>query len=113
MGGALTFAGAVSCPEFSAGVPFYGIPRSDRYDLTKIKIPVQGHFGEKDEITGLSSPSDYNPLYERLTKAGVPYEMFTYPAGHGFINPTGPHYDETAAQLALSRLYEFMQKHLQ
>jgi carboxymethylenebutenolidase len=112
LGGALSFAAAVACPEIDAAVPFYGIPRSEAFDLTKIRIPVQGHFGEKDNIVGFSTPSDYEPLNAKLLKAGVPYVMHTYPVGHAFVNPSGPYYDAEATKLALSRMYEFLQKNL-
>ena len=113
MGGALSFSGATRCPEIDAAAPFYGIPRSDAYDLTTIRIPVQAHFGEKDDIVGFSSPSDYGPLYDRLKEAGVQYERYTYPAGHGFTNPNNPNHNVEATKLALSRVYDFMRKHLQ
>jgi carboxymethylenebutenolidase len=109
MGGALAFSAAALCPQISAAVPFYGIPSTD---LAQIHIPVQAHFGELDDIVGFSSPADYNQLYERLTTSGVPYEMFTYPAGHGFTKPTNPTYNADATALAFSRLYKFMDKHL-
>jgi len=113
MGGALSFKAAALCPEITAAVPFYGIPRDDRGELTRIRIPVQAHFGENDDIVGLSSPSDYLPLAEKLLTAGVPYEMFTYPgAGHGFTNPSNPNYNPECTTVAFGRLYEFMKKHL-
>lgn len=112
MGGALTFASAVRCPEISAAAPFYGIPDRTTYDLTTIRIPVQAHFGEKDQLVGFSAPSDYEPLYAQLVKAGVPYEMYAYPAAHAFTNFTGPNYSEKSAKLALSRLCDFMRKNL-
>jgi carboxymethylenebutenolidase len=112
MGGALSFAGAVRCSEISAAVPFYGIPRSAAFDLTTIRIPVQAHFGEKDDAVGFSSPSDYEPLYERLTKAGIQYEMYTYPAAHAFTNPSSPNYSPESAKLAFGRMYDFLRKHL-
>lgn len=113
MGGALSFAAAVRCPEISAAAPFYGIPRPNLpADLTKIQIPVQSHFGEKDEAVGFSSPADYNALKEKLSAAGVQHEMFTYPAGHGFTNVNNPNYSADATRLALSRVYDFMRRNL-
>jgi len=114
MGGALSFAAAVHCAgDISAAAPFYGIPNPQLADLTKLTIPVQAHFGELDDIAGFSSPADYNELRERLAAANVPsYEMFTYPAGHGFTNPKNDNYNKEATTLALSRVYAFMSKHL-
>jgi len=112
MGGALSFKAAALCPEISAAAPFYGIPRDDKDELTRIQTPVQAHFGEKDDIVGVSSPADYGPLSERLIAAKVPYEVFIYPAGHGFTNPNNPNYSAECTALAFERLCEFMKKHL-
>lgn len=112
MGGALSFVAALRCPEISASAPFYGIPSPDFGDLTKIRIPVQSHFGEKDEVVGFSSPADFSALKERLAAAGVQHEMFVYPAGHGFTNVKNPNYSADATRLALGRVYEFMKKNL-
>ena len=112
MGGALSLAAAARCPDVDAAAPFYGIPKAALADLTTIRIPVQGHFGELDEAVGFSSPAEFNPLKERLIAAGVPYEMFTYAAGHGFTNPNNPNYSQEACELSFKRVYEFMAKHL-
>ena len=40
MGGALTIAVLTLDPLFDAGAPFYGIPPLEKYDLSKIKIPI-------------------------------------------------------------------------
>merc|ERR1711894_64270 len=84
MGGALSLAGAALVPEINAAAPFYGIPNTKLCDVSKIKIPVQCHFGEKDEVVGFSSPADYQALEEKLKAGGVDYEMFIYDAGHAF-----------------------------
>ncbi len=42
MGGALAFASAVVLDDVVSAVgPFYGIPDQQKYQLEKIKIPVQ------------------------------------------------------------------------
>jgi len=112
MGGALSFAAAALCPDISAAAPFYGIPSAQLCDITKIRAPVQAHFGEKDDIAGFSSPADYTALEAKLKAAGVPYEAFTYPAGHGFTNPNNDNYNRDATHQALGRVYAFMAKNL-
>ena len=109
MGGALSMAGAALVPEIGAAVPFYGIPSAELCDVCTIKIPLQCHFGEKDVLEGFSSPKDYNALKDKLTKADVKFELFTYDAGHAFTNPTGPlgNYNKDAAELGLNRMAEF------
>ena len=51
MGGALTMAAAALIPEVDAAAPFYGIPSAQLCDVTKIKIPMQCHFAEKDSVS--------------------------------------------------------------
>jgi len=112
MGGALSLASAVLCPEISAAASFYGIPGAQLVDVTKVKVPLQGHFGELDDLVGFSSPADYTALKEKLSSVGASFELFTYPTGHAFTNPSNPNYSKDVATLALGRLYEFMKKHL-
>ena len=113
MGGALSLASAALIPEISAAAPFYGIPSSDLCDLGKIKIPVQAHFGSKDNLEGFSSPKDAKALAEKFDAGGVTYELFMYDTGHAFTNPTNPNYTKEICDLALGRMVEFMKKHLQ
>ena len=117
MGGALAFASAALIPsDVSAAAPFYGIPSTKLCDLTTIKIPVQCHFGKKDEIEGFSSKKDYDPVREKLEKAGVNMEFYEYDCGHAFCNPAnriGENYNAEAAKLATSRMFVFMNKNLQ
>ncbi len=92
---------------------FLRLPNPQLADLTKMKIPVQGHFGQKDEVVGFSSPQDYIPLRDKLVAAGVQFELFEYPTGHAFTNPSNPNYSKESCSLALGRMYKFMQEKLQ
>lgn len=112
MGGALAMASAALVPEIGAAAPFYGIPGASLADVSKIKIPIQGHFGEKDELEGFSSPKDVKALEEKFKSGGVKYELFNYPAGHAFTNSTGPNYNAECCKTAFGRLVEFMNKNL-
>src|SRR5437870_6280381 len=49
MGGALTIAAVVHVPEFAAGICFYGIPPKEFAEPAKIRVPLQGHFANKDD----------------------------------------------------------------
>ena len=114
MGGALALAAAALLPEeISAAAPFYGIPSSDLCDVGKIKAPVQAHFGSKDTLEGFSSPKDAKALAEKFHAAGVSYELHMYDTGHAFTNPTNPNYTKEICDLALGRMVDFMNKHLQ
>ncbi|KAL0476467.1 carboxymethylenebutenolidase [Acrasis kona] len=110
MGGALAIA-AVSndyAPEIDASAPFYGIPDPKLADPSTIKVPVQGHFGNKDELKGFSAPEDVDKLEEKFKSGNVKYELFRYDgAGHAFTNWTGPNYNEKAANEATDRIIKF------
>ena len=114
MGGALCFLAAALVPEISSAAPFYGISKPHLADLTKVTVPIQGHFGDNDEVVGLSSPADYLALNDRLQAAGVPFELHVYPGvGHGFAHPSYPTYNKQATKLAFSRMYQFMDRTLE
>src|SRR4029077_10248257 len=49
MGGALTLLAAVSVPELSAAVIWYGFPPLEFVDAAKIKIPLMGHWAIHDQ----------------------------------------------------------------
>ncbi|GFS24763.1 protein usf-like [Elysia marginata] len=113
-GGAMTIAVVACCDIIDAAVPFYGIPNKSRLDvdLNNIKCPLQCHFGEEDEVVGLSSPADYTALKSKLTELNKQFEFYTYKAGHGFANATRPNFNKDAAELSFSRMYSFFEKHL-
>ncbi|XP_064597437.1 LOW QUALITY PROTEIN: protein usf-like [Liolophura sinensis] len=113
MGGALAMASAaLGVRDLRRQQPFYGIPGASLADVSKIKIPVQGHFGEKDELEGFSSPKDVKALEEKFKSGGVQYELFNYPAGHAFTTPQVPNYNADCCKTAFGRLVEFMNKNL-
>ena len=56
MGGALTLIAAAKA-SVDCAVPFYGIPGDDACDVSAIEVPVQGHFGEKDNLVGFRIPA--------------------------------------------------------
>ena len=116
MGGALAFMSAAELQDdISAAGVFYGIPSSEKTDLTKIKIPVQCHFGAKDSLEGFSSKKDYDALREKLTAAGVKLDFHEYDAGHAFCNPLnriGDNYRADLANQAFERLFSFMKENL-
>lgn len=54
MGGALAIATSVLVEGISAVSSFYGICSKELADVSKATIPLQAHFGEKDNVTGFS-----------------------------------------------------------
>ena len=112
VGGALTIAACCLAPEISAGVVFYGIPKKDLCDPSKMKVPVQCHFAEKDDIAGFSAPADAKALKEQLEAGKVNYEFYTYDAGHAFTNVNHANFNKEACEQAMGRMHTFFQKHL-
>ncbi|XP_076457191.1 protein usf-like isoform X2 [Babylonia areolata] len=112
MGGALSLAAAALVPEVDAAAPFYGVPSDDLCDVSKIKIPVQCHFGEQDDIAGFSDVGAQSKLKEKLKGGKVNFEFHSYPAKHAFTNHTSPNYNKEACEASFQRAMEFFRKHL-
>jgi carboxymethylenebutenolidase len=105
MGGALTIAAAVHAPEFAAGVCFYGIPPKAFADPAKIRMPLQGHFANKDDWC---TPAAVDDLEGTLRAAGVRHEIYRYDAAHAFANERSPAYDVACANQAWERMAAFL-----
>ena len=111
MGGALTIASVASGSEFSAAVPFYGVPDLSKVPLANIKIPVLAHFGDKDEAKGFSDPETAYKLEAAAKEAGVDFTLHMWNAGHAFMNQASPHsYDPEIARQALEETVQFFRK---
>ena len=105
MGGALTVAASVHVPEFAAGVCFYGIPPKAFADPAKIRMPLQGHFANKDDWC---TPAAVDDLERTLKAAGVRHEIYRYDAAHAFANERSPAYDLACANQAWERMAAFL-----
>ena len=110
MGGALTVSSAALLPEVAAGVCFYGIPPKDIADPAIIRIPLQGHFANKDTWC---TPQMVDALEATMKAAGNTPQIFRYDAHHAFFNRNRPEvYDAEAAALAWDRMLTFLHLHL-
>jgi len=105
MGGALTIAAAVHVPEFAAGVAFYGIPPKEFADPAKIRLPLQGHFANKDDWC---TPAAVDDLERGLKESGLKHEVYRYKAAHAFANERSAAYDVACANLAWERMAAFL-----
>jgi carboxymethylenebutenolidase len=105
MGGALTIAAAVHVPEFAAGVCFYGIPPKAVADPAKIRVPLQGHFANKDDWC---TPAAVDDLERALKAAGISHEIYRYDAAHAFANERSAAYDVACANQAWERMALFL-----
>ena len=99
MGGALTLAAIANSNEFSAAVPFYGVPDLSKVPIANIKVPVLAHFGDKDEAKGFSDPETAHKLEAAAKAAGIDFTLHMWAAGHAFMNQANPHtYDAEIAK---------------
>ncbi|HMI74914.1 MAG TPA: dienelactone hydrolase family protein [Steroidobacteraceae bacterium] len=117
MGGALTLLAACMAPEIDAAVVWYGFPPLEYIDPTKIKAPLQGHWGTQDEFFKIAA---VDQLEDKLRAAKVTYDFHRYLARHAFANETavGPHriaetqYDAVWSQQAWDRTFRFFGRSL-
>ncbi|MGB3272907.1 MAG: dienelactone hydrolase family protein [Xanthobacteraceae bacterium] len=110
MGGAVTIIGAAKVAELSAAVAFYGIPPEQAAKPADVKIPLQGHFANRDDWC---TPAVVDAFEKGLKAAGKPAEFFRYEADHAFVNEQrAAVHDREAAELAWDRATAFFHKHL-
>jgi carboxymethylenebutenolidase len=107
-GGAVLAAAKI--PELTAAVSFYGLPPEQAVKATDIKIPLQGHFANKDDYI---TPRAVDDFEKALKAAGRDAEFFRYDADHAFVNEQRMAvHDRHAAELAWGRAAAFLKKHL-
>jgi carboxymethylenebutenolidase len=110
MGGAVSVLGACRIPELSAAVPFYGIPPEQAAKPADVKVPLQGHFSNKDDFF---TPKSVDAFEAGLKAAGKTFEIYRYDASHAFMNEQRPTvHDRAAAELAWDRTLAFLKKHI-
>jgi len=107
-GGALAIAAATRIGELRAAVCFYGVPDLTVFDPAQIKMPLLGHFAERDTWC---TPEKVSALEARLPVGGD-FELHRYAADHAFMNPTGPGFSADVAAVAWQRTVAFLEKHL-
>jgi carboxymethylenebutenolidase len=107
-GGTTNFLAAAMGPELQAAVPYYGAA-ADTASVPKIKAPLLAHLAENDARIN----EMYSTYEQELKKAGVRYEIHSYPGTqHGFHNNSTPRYNEPAAKLSWERTLAFFKKNL-
>ncbi|MFC0241989.1 dienelactone hydrolase family protein [Rhodopseudomonas telluris] len=110
LGGAVTVIGACKIPELSAAVVFYGIPPEQVAKPSDVRVPMQGHFANRDDWC---TPQLVDAFEKGMKEAGKSAEFFRYEADHAFVNEQrAAVHDREAAELAWSRATAFFGKHL-
>jgi carboxymethylenebutenolidase len=110
MGGALAMIAAMHDPDFDSVVVLYGYPPPEAGDPSTIKIPIMGHWADRDEFFNIAG---VDALEHALKANGVPYEFHRYDAKHAFYNPGGlGNYHREHAETAWTRSVDFFKRTL-
>jgi carboxymethylenebutenolidase len=109
LGGAVTVLGACRIADLGGAVCFYGLPPESVAKPADLKVPLQGHFANRDDWC---TPAAVDAFEASLKQAGKRAELFRYDADHGFVNEQRPVHDRAAAELAWERTLAFFAAHL-
>jgi carboxymethylenebutenolidase len=92
-----------------ATILYYGTPLvTDKQQLSKIKWPVLGIFGDKDQAIPLSNIQQFKAALDNI---GIPNEINIYKGlGHAFANPSGANYAPNETVDAWQKTLEFLKK---
>jgi carboxymethylenebutenolidase len=95
-----------------ATILYYGTPLvTDKQELSKIKWPVLGFFGDHDRANPLPL---INMFKSALDGAGVTNQVVIYKGlGHAFANPSGPNYAPQQTVDAWQKTLAFLKKYLE
>ena len=106
MGGSIAFLAATRLNGLSCAIAYYG-GQIAKFADEKPKVPMQMHFGEKDQGIPMTDVEAIKG------KRGGDSEIYTYPdAPHGFHCDERQSYTKSAAEAAWPRALAFLQKHL-
>jgi carboxymethylenebutenolidase len=91
----------------AATILYYGTPLViEKSELSKIKWPVLGIFGDKDQAIPLKQ---INQFKAALDEIGITNEIHIYPGiGHAFANPSGDNYAPKETQDAWEKTLSFL-----
>ena len=95
----------------AATILYYGTPLvTDKSLISKIKWPVLGIFGNKDQSIPLE---EINQFRSSLEQSGVTNEIHIYNGvGHAFANPSGDNYAPKETEDAWQKTLSFLNKYV-
>jgi carboxymethylenebutenolidase len=112
LGGGLAVWAATANDKVDAVVTYYYVMPHGKPDFTKVRAPVQGHFGTNDDFVPVE---DAEALETELNDAGADAKFEFYEgAGHAFANDHDRlgTYDESNAKQAWAKTLDFLKRHL-
>ncbi|MEA2905478.1 MAG: carboxymethylenebutenolidase [Alphaproteobacteria bacterium] len=105
MGGSVAFLAATRLDGLAAAICYYG-GQIAKFADEKPKIPVQMHFGEKDQGIPMTD-------VEAIKQKRPEVEIYTYPdAPHGFHCDERASFHKPSAEAAWPRSLDFLRKHM-
>jgi len=95
----------------AATILYYGTPLvTDKESLSKIKWPLLGIFGNKDQSIPLDEITQFRTS---LNQSGVTNEVLIYNGvGHAFANPSGTNYAPKETEDAWEKTLSFLKKYV-
>ncbi len=102
---------AVSGEKLDATVVYYGgNMKSKQEELTPVKWPVLGIFGDKDQAIPIEKVKEFE---SSLNGLDIKNEIYIYPGvGHAFANPSGMNYAPNETMDAWQKTLGFLEKYL-
>jgi carboxymethylenebutenolidase len=89
---------------------YYGRLVTDPQELSKIKWPVLGIFGDQDDSIPVENVTKFEQV---LNSTGIPNEIYIYEGvGHAFANPSGDNYAPEQTADAWNKTLAFLKKHV-
>ena len=94
----------------AATVIYYGQVVNDTNEISKIKWPVLGIFGDQDQSISVDSVKAFQ---QALNETGVTNEIYIYPGvGHAFANPSNDNYAPQETADAWKKTLAFLKKYV-
>ena len=103
-GGFVVWMASARIPGLACAVPYYGGGILDNADIEP-KVPVMGHFGEKDSMIPVDG-------VKKLAEKHKRHQIFIYAADHGFNCDQRGSYNAAAAKQARERTLAFFRQHV-
>jgi carboxymethylenebutenolidase len=97
--------------SLAATILYYGTPLViEKSELSKIKWPILGIFGDKDQAIPLKQ---INQFKAALDEIGITNEIHIYPGiGHAFANPSGDNYAPKETLDAWEKTLSFLKRYV-
>jgi carboxymethylenebutenolidase len=94
----------------AATIIYYGQVVNDTNEISKIKWPVLGVFGDQDQSISVDSVKAFE---QALNETGVTNEIYIYPGvGHAFANPSNDNYAPQETADAWKKTLAFLKKYV-